>query len=150
MKTSEAGQKFIQCWERLMLKKYWDAEDGWTIGWGHLIKVGELIPDEITLEKAQQLLATDLKYTEDAIGIAVKVKLTQQQFDALVSLVFNIGVGQFLGSTLLKRLNAKDYEGAASQFKWWRKDDGKVVRGLEKRRAQETLIFNTGVYEYTH
>lgn len=150
MKTSAKGQKFIQCWETLALERYWDKNDGWTIGWGHLIKKGEKMLMKVTKEEADEILRKDLKYFESFLDVAVKVKLTQQQFDALVSLVFNIGVGQFIGSTLLKRLNEGDYEGAADQFKWWRKDDGKVVNGLVTRRAQETDIFKNGVYTYTH
>lgn len=150
MKTSDNGIKFIECWEVLKLKRYWDKNDGWTIGWGHLVKKGETIPSVITMDQAVDLLKKDLKYTEDFIGVAVKVPLTQQQFDALVSLVFNIGTGHFLSSTLLKCLNKKDYKKASEQFKWWRLDDGKRSAGLEKRRAQEVDIFNNGVYTYTH
>ena len=150
MKASDACLKFIQGWEKLALKRYWDNKDGWTIGWGHLIKPGEQITGIITREKADEIFKRDLKYFERAVEVAVKVPLTQQQFDALVSLTFNIGVGHLLGSTLLKRLNEGDYQGAADQFKWWRMDDGKVVKGLEKRRAQEVDIFLKGVYDHTH
>jgi len=150
MRLSDEGAKFIQCWEALKLDRYWDNEDGWTIGWGHLIKPTEQLPNTITVEKAVELFKTDVMWAEDFVDKVVKVPLTQQQFDALVSLVFNIGASRFYDSTLLKLLNKGKYNKAADQFRWWRLDDGKVSNGLVKRRAQETDIFLNGIYQYEH
>jgi|WetSurMetagenome_2_1015567.scaffolds.fasta_scaffold1282648_1 lysozyme len=150
MKISDKGIKFIQGWEALRPKKYWDDNDGWTIGWGHLIKDNENIPNIITLEQATELLKNDLIYFENIINKYVSIVLTQNQFDALVSLVFNIGEVNFRKSTLLKKLNLCDFEGAGNQFWLWRKDDGKIVEGLVKRRTQEKDVFVKNIYKYEH
>jgi lysozyme len=149
MKTSPEGIKFIQSWEALRLKRYLDPNDGWTIGWGHLIKKEESIPSTITKETADKILTSDLAYTEGYIN-QIGLQLTQNQFDALVSFVFNIGTRAFRRSTLYKLLLQGSYREAAKQFKRWRYDNGKVVEGLLKRRVQETNIFTQGFYTYTH
>ncbi len=147
---SDKGIKFIQSWETLRLKKYMDGNDGWTIGWGHLIKPNERIPDEITENEAGDILLMDLRDAENAVNTLVTVPLTPCQFDALVSFVFNIGRGHFKDSTLLALLNKGHYAAAAQQFIRWRYDDGKESNGLKKRRHQEKKMFTQGVYEYTH
>ena len=85
-------------------------------------------------------MANDLKKFESAVN-QVKVPLNQNQYDALVSLAYNIGVGAFLSSTLFKKLNTKDYKGAAEQFDRWNRAGGKVMRGLTNRRAKERKLF---------
>jgi lysozyme len=89
-------------------------------------------------------LDEDLKEAEDAVNRLVKVPLTQGQFDALASFVFNLGEGQFSKSTLLKLLNAGSYDGARDQFKRWVYDNGKVQPGLVKRRMGEAERFGDG------
>jgi hypothetical protein len=101
---------------------------------------------EITQERAEELLRLDLRRFEDAVRMQVAVELTQNQFDALVSLVYNIGEGAFSKSTLLRKLNAGDYAGAQAQFAVWRKAGGKVMPGLVNRRAQEAALFGRGEY----
>jgi len=86
-------------------------------------------------------LAEDVREAEDAINDLCKVSLTQNQFDALVSFVFNVGVGAFKSSTLLRKLNAGDYDGAAGQFPRWNKDNGREIAGLTKRRHLEQSVF---------
>lgn len=97
--------------------------------------------DTCTLEQAKQLKAQDLKRFEKTVNNLVKASLTQNQFDALVSLVYNIGPSAFEKSTLLKKLNAGDYQGAADQFIVWNKSGGKVLQGLVDRRTKERKLF---------
>ena len=115
------------------------------IGYGHRgddVTINDVINRRaITLEKAKRIFLKDAKRFEDAIRKGVKVPLTQGQFDALLSLTYNIGTGNFQKSTLLKKLNQGDYEGAARQFVAWRRSRGKVLPGLLKRRELETKIF---------
>jgi len=140
MKTSQSGLDFIQDVEGCKLFAYLDTGGVWTIGVGH---TGPEVVKGLscTMGQAMVWLAEDVREAEDAINKAVKVSLTQNQFDALVSFVFNVGVGAFLSSTLLKKLNAGDYEGAAGQFPRWNKDNGKEIAGLTKRRHLEQSVF---------
>jgi lysozyme len=142
MKISENGLKFIQQCEGLKLKTYPDPATGglpWTIGYGHTkdVKPGQ----EITKQQAEAFLHWDLEPIYITIKSAVKVLMTQGQFDALCSFTFNCGVGNFVRSTLLKKLNAGDYKGAADEFLRWNKAAGKVLRGLDNRRASERQMF---------
>lgn len=137
---SDEGLKIIKDHEKLRLKAYLPTpDDVWTIGWGHTktAKPGMVI----TEAEAERLLRDDLNWVEIAIADLVKVPLTQTQYDALASFIFNIGRTQFSNSTMLKLLNAKDYEGAAAQFPRWNKQKGKVLAGLTKRRNQEQQLF---------
>lgn len=130
--------------EGLRLKAYLDSVGIWTIGYG------DTGPDVvkglvITKENAEERLRKRLVEFEGYVDRYVKVALTQNQFDALVSLVYNIGPANFASSTLLKKLNDGDYQGAADQFLVWNKGrvDGKLVRieGLANRRAKERKQF---------
>jgi len=126
--------------EGLELKAYLCPANVWTIGYGHT--GDDVWPGlVITLAEAEALLTKDLKRFEGYIDKYVKVPLTQNQFDALVSFVYNIGAQAFIESTLLKKLNAGDYEGAAAQFPRWNKAKGKVLAGLVKRREKELKLF---------
>lgn len=138
------NDKPIKKWEELRLVAYLPtAHDKWTIGWGHTqgVKPG----DEISREQAQILFSEDVEWAVAAVNKKVKVGLTQNQFDALVSFVFNLGEANFASSTLLRKLNKGDYDGAAEQFPRWNKQrqNGKLVvlRGLVRRRAQEMELF---------
>ena len=116
----------------------------WTIGIGTTVypngtKVKK--GDSCTLDQAKSYFSHDLKRFEASVNNLVKVPLSQNQFDALVSLVYNIGSGNFASSTLLKKLNAKDYAGAAEQFPRWNKGGGKVMKGLVRRRDAERALF---------
>jgi len=142
MRTSERGLRLIKQHEGLRLNAYLDPVGVWTIGYGHTpAKRGQVI----TLEQANRLLIEDAATAERAVLRHVKVPLTQGQFDALVSFVFNLGEGRLKESTLLKKLNAGDYAGAASQFERWvyGKVSGLNVRlpGLIKRRNDERRLF---------
>ena len=142
MKTKNTA--VIKHYEGLQLKAYKCPAGVWTIGYGHTRGVKEC--DVITEKQADLYLLDDLRDAENAVNIHTKVKLNQNQFDALVSFVYNLGSGNFKSSTLLKKLNAGDYIGAANEFKRWNKAGGKVLNGLVKRRASETNLF-IGVVE---
>ena len=142
MKTSQAGIDLIKSFEGLRLTAYADPVGVWTIGYGHTAGVKE--GDQISQSQAEDLLRADLEEFEEGVRDAVQVSLTQQQFDALVSLAFNVGLGAFRRSTLRRRLNAGDYEGAAQEFARWNMAGGRVLHGLTKRRAAERDMFLSG------
>jgi len=130
--------------EGLRLVAYLDSVGVWTIGYGDTGK--DVVKGlTITKEQAENRLSKRLVEFEGYVNKAMKVKLTQNQFDALVSLVYNIGPTNFNDSTLLRKLNAGDYVGAADQFLVWNKGrvDGKlvVINGLVNRRKAERELF---------
>lgn len=144
MTTSKVGIDLISSFEDTKLQAYDDGVGVWTIGTGTTVYpdgVRVKKGDKCTLGQAKEYFAHDLKRFEASVNTLVKVPLSQNQFDALVSLVYNIGTGAFAGSTLLKKLNAKDYQGAADQFPLWNKVGGKVLKGLVRRRADERALF---------
>lgn len=115
--------------------------DPWTIGYGSTagVKKGMVI----TEAEAEARLIRDLTHAETTVERLVKVPLTDNQFGALVSFVFNIGAGAFEKSTLLRKLNAGDYAAVPDQLSRWNKNDGAVMAGLTKRRAEEAALWNT-------
>lgn len=139
--------KLTEYFEGVVLHKYDDGVGKITIGIGHAIKPGEVFPEKITAEFARELLKKDLQSAKNAILKYVKVPLSQNQFDALGVFIFNIGGGAFASSTLLKKLNEKDYEGASKEFVRWNKGrvKGNLVEmpGLTRRRLAEQKLFNT-------
>lgn len=139
MDVSPRGLKLIQEYEGLRLHAYQDSVGVWTIGYGST--KGVQPGDEITEAQAIELLAADVDRHADGVRRAVNVTLNQNQFDSLVSLVFNIGIGAFQRSTLLRKLNAGDYQGAAEEFLRWRYAGGKELRGLVRRREAERAMF---------
>ena len=114
-------------------------KDKWTIGWGHTAGVKE--GDTCTVAQAETWLHDDMATAVSAIHAHCTADLTQAQFDALVSLVFNIGAGAFEESTLLRKLNDKDYGGAAVEFPKWDRQAGVELDGLERRRLAEQKRF---------
>lgn len=141
LKTSQNGLSFIEQHEGKRLAAYRDGGQVLTIGVGHTGP--DVYPGmTITHLEAMQLLAKDVVHAEQGVNSAVKVPLTQNQFDALVSLTFNIGVTAFTSSTLLKKLNRGDYAGASAQFERWCRDNGRMVQGLLNRRRNEAALFN--------
>jgi lysozyme len=139
MSISPAGIALIQAHEGLRLTAYRDAGGVWTIGYGSTGGVRRGMT--ITRDQAVLRLYHDLDTAESAVNSRVTVPLSQPQFDALVSLVFNIGGGAFRKSTLLQKLNAGDYAGAANEFNRWVKAKGRVLPGLVTRRAAERSLF---------
>lgn len=144
---SQKGIEHLKLSEGLRLKAYQDTGDVWTIGYGHTSAAGGMkvyAGLAITHAQAEQLLKDDLeRMTYPVIKRLVKVDLTQGQFDALCSFIYNLGEGQVKTSTLLKLLNAKDYKGASGQFGRWIYDNGKKLDGLVTRRGDEQELFNS-------
>ena len=144
MKVDAAGVQLISDFEDLRLTAYDDGVGVWTIGWGTTVYPnGQKVKkgDKITLEQAKQYKAYDLARFEKAVNDAVKVPLNQNQFNALVSLAYNIGEKAFTGSTLVKRLNEGNYKAAADQFLVWVNAGGKRMQGLVNRRNKEREVF---------
>lgn len=116
-----------------------------TIGWGSTWdEQGRPITMDhppITLIEAQILLDREVQHVESAVSKLIKAELTQGMFDALVSFAYNLGTGNLQASTLRRKLNRGDYEGAADEFPKWRKAGGRVLTGLVRRRAEERALF---------
>ncbi|XKM12676.1 lysozyme [Orbaceae bacterium ac157xtp] len=140
MNISKNGTNLIKSFESLMLRAYHCSAGRLTIGYGHTggVKLGQVI----TEKEADCYLMQDLYNVENAINKLVHIQLNQNQYDALCSLVFNIGVGAFNKSTLLAKLNKGDYVGASAEFKRWNKANGVVLAGLVRRRKTEEDLFN--------
>lgn len=140
MQYSRNGQQLTEQFEGCQLVAYQDSVDRWTIGYGH---TGPEVHEGLVWNQAQadaQLLI-DIQWAASVVNRVVTVALSQGEFDALTDLVFNIGSGNFETSTMLKLLNAGDYQGAASWFDKWDRSGGQVVAGLLRRRAAETQEF---------
>jgi lysozyme len=138
-----AGLALVREYEGLRLEAYQDTSGIWTIGYGH---AGEVEPDDcISSARAEQLLKTDLAKAERTVAGLVKVPLTDNQFSALVSFVFNVGEGSFAKSTLLKKLNEGGYGLVPACLKSWIFDNGRVLPGLVKRRAAEAALWSLGL-----
>lgn len=151
MQVSNAGLAFVKSWEGFEPNAYRDIAGVWTIGYGHTegFKDGRFTESSTVTEcESQDLLREDISSRESAIMNAVSVELQQNEFDALVSLVYNIGAGNFQRSTVLRRLNQGDRDGAADAFLWWNKArvGGALceVRGLTRRRIAERAMFLGG------
>lgn len=139
------GIRFIEEVEGVELKVYRDVAGYLTVGVGHLVRPKDNLKegDIISQERCDQLLQDDLESAEKAVDWSVTVRLNDNQFTALVSFAFNVGVNAFKTSTLLKKLNAGDYAGAGEQFGRWTHAGGKFVQGLANRRKKEKELFFT-------
>jgi lysozyme len=138
-RINEAGLNIIKEYEGLRLESYLCPAKKWTIGYGHTktTQPGMVI----TEDQADNLLMQDAIDAEDAVNKFVKVPISENQFSALVSFVFNVGAGNFKASTLLRKLNEKDFAGAADQFERWIYAKGQVLNGLIRRRKAEQKLF---------
>lgn len=145
MKTSQTGLDLITGFEGLRLAPYLDAVGIPTIGYGSTrYEDGSRVTmkdAKITQARAKTLFMNTLTTYENAVLRNVKVVLNQNQFDALVSFTYNLGEVNLKSSTLLRKLNARDYMGAADQFPRWNKAGGRVLNGLVKRREAERSLF---------
>jgi len=144
MQINQAGLNIIKSFESCKLVAYPDPGTGhlpWTIGYGSTKGVTQGMV--ITQAQADQRLIDDLLHVEQAVTNAVKVPLTSNQFSALVSLVFNIGLNNFLGHNLLALINQKKYAEAAPHFLLYDKANGVVMEGLLRRRKAEEALFLT-------
>jgi lysozyme len=163
MKTSPVGLALIQSFESCKLKAYPDPKTGgapWTVGWG--ATGPDIGPSTVwTQAQADARFASDVSLRESVISKEVTVPLKQGQFDAMVSILFNVGPGvadkpgrqgrdgiivlrSGKPSTLLRKLNAGDYDSAADQFLLWISPGSSVENGLKRRRTQERCLFLTG------
>ncbi|MFS1538550.1 MAG: lysozyme [Candidatus Phlomobacter fragariae] len=139
MTTSDEGISRIKQFEGCRLRAYRCPAGRWTIGYGHTQGVtAEMI---ISQSQAERFLKDEIRQTEEIINQLVAVTLTQAQFNALVSLLFNIGEEEFTTSTLLNKLNTGDYAGAADEFNRWVYADGEKLTGLVRWRAAERERF---------
>ena len=149
MKTSEKGLAMIESFEGCLLKASNKLDGVWTIGYGQTGRYyGKRVRRGMTTTKAEAhawLRDHSIKTYEDAVTQAVKVPLNQNQFDALVSFTYNVGVGALKQSTALRKLNAGDYAGAADALTMWTKCRRKVLAGLVRRRKEERALFLTPV-----
>ena len=139
MKISAEGLALIKKFEGCELEAYQDAVGVWTIGYGHIKGVKEGMT--ITKQQAEEMLLEELVEYENYVLEAVNHQLDQCMFDALVSWTYNLGPSNLNASTMLKVLNAGDYDGVPEQIKRWNKAGGKVLQGLVRRREAEALLF---------
>ena len=149
MKISEKGLSMIERFEGCLLKASNKLDGVWTIGYGQTGRYyGKRVRRGMTTTKAEAhtwLRDHSIKTYEDAVTQAVKVPLNQNQFDALVSFAYNVGIGAMAGSTAVRRLNQGDYTGAADALTMWTRCNGKVLPGLVRRRKEERALFLTPV-----
>jgi lysozyme len=137
---SAPGLALIRYWEGCLLDAYQCPAGVWTVGFGHTKDVTPGM--QITMQRALQWLEEDTAEAGAAIRKYVTVPLTENQFGALLSLVFNIGVPAFRQSTLLRLLNLGDYAAVPDQINRWNKVDRAIVQGLVSRRAAEARLWN--------
>lgn len=133
---------FLKAEEGLRLTSYKDVGGIWTIGYGHTgpeVRSGMII-NEV---QATHYLMKDVEWAENAVNSMKFPNITQNQFDALVSLTYNIGAKAFKNSTVAKRLSEGDVANAAEAISWWNKVNGKVIKGLVSRRERERKLFLT-------
>lgn len=144
---SDAGLALTKSFEGLRLTAYPDVAGVWTVGYGHTgtdVKPGMTI----TETDADALLLADVAEAVASVNRAVTATISQNQFDALVDFCFNTGSGQFLRSTLLRKVNAGDTAAAAAQFALWNHAAGEVVEGLTlRRRAEAELFLGKSLYQ---
>lgn len=157
---NDEGRNKIKGWEALILYAYDDFDKGskkifikpgmkvkgtLTIGWGHT--GSDVTPGlEITQEQAEAFLSEDLAPAERAVSTLVTVELSDNQFAALVSFTFNVGVTAFKTSSLLRKLNAGDYNAVPSELMKWTKSKGQQMTGLVNRRSAEAGLWAKGSY----
>jgi lysozyme len=158
MQVGQRGKNLFKEWEGLVTHEYLDSGGAPTIGIGHLLTRSERTSGKISIggqaldyrngfteQQCWDLLDADLAGSEAVVNDAVKVSLNQNQFDALVSFVFNVGDGAFRSSTLLRLLNQRQYDQVPAQLGRWNMDNGHVVQGLVNRRNKEIALWNTPV-----
>jgi lysozyme len=140
MKISETGIDLIKHYEGLQLQPYICPAGKATVGFGHT-GPDVVFGMKITEADADKLLREDLHFAERGVETYAHAPLTQGQFDALVSFAFNLGIGALRDSTLMQKVNAKDFASAADEFGKWIHAGGKVLPGLVRRREAERALF---------
>ena len=132
LQYSRNGLKLTEQFEGIRLTAYQDQGGKWTIGYGHTAGVHARMT--CTQTQAEAWLLCDVQEAVNAANRLILVLLTQCEFDAVVDFIFNVGQGNFAESTILRLLNAGDFEAAACQFEHWDLCDGKIIAGLLRRR----------------
>lgn len=147
MTHSEELVEFVKRWEGLKLVPSPDplVPGVADVGYGHVLRPSDS-KEPITREQADALLRADLDGFAVAVDEMVKPTLAQHEFDALVSLAYNVGANALGASTLLRKVNANDFYGAAEEFPRWVRAGGRIVGGLVKRREAERAMFEDGDY----
>jgi lysozyme len=137
-----AGENLIKSFETLKLVAYLDQRGRWTCGWGH---TGPDVVEGTTCtpEQAEDWFQQDTQAAVNGVNESIQTNVTQNQFDALVSFTFNVGVGAEGHSTMAKLINARNFAGAATQFPLWDHVDGVPNAGLLRRRQAEQALFLT-------
>jgi lysozyme len=145
MQISFNGIQSLKTLEGFRKEAYKDTGGVWTIGYGTIRLNGKPVEQGMVVseKEAELALQEDLSWAQTAVNQLVRVPLKQTMFDALVSFVYNIGENAFSKSTLLRKLNNKDYVGAGNEFTRWVFDNGKEVKGLVSRRLVEQAMFNS-------
>lgn len=145
MNIGERGVELIKSFENYRAYPYFDSARVATIGWGNTYypdgRRVRISDPPITREQATDLMMQVLREFEDGINAALRVEVTQNQYDALVCWAYNVGISAASGSTLMRLLNAGDVQGAADQFLRWNRAGGQVLRGLTRRREAERALF---------
>ncbi|MGD0647456.1 MAG: lysozyme [Acidobacteriaceae bacterium] len=138
---SDRGLALTKSFEGLQLEAYRDSAGNWTIGYGHT-GPSVLSGQSISEGEAETLLQVDLAEAVTCVNHAVRAVISQSQFDAMVDFCFNAGRGNFVQSTLLRKVNSGDFRGATAQFALWVHAGGEVVSGLLRRRNAEAAMFS--------
>lgn len=141
MNYSKQGEQLTEQFEGCKLAAYQDQVGVWTIGYGHTLNVHP--GDVCTQVQAEMWLEQDVAWAVQAVSSHVTSQITQGEFDALVDFTFNLGASNFNHSTLLRLVNAGDFEHAANEFEKWSHAGGKVVAGLLRRRLAEKAEFQS-------
>jgi GH24 family phage-related lysozyme (muramidase) len=144
MQISEEGLGLIKEFEGFRARAYRDAVGVWTIGFGHTSMAGApaVTPDlVITREEGTDILRRDVEMFASGVRESVKVPLSAQQFSALVSFAYNVGLGAFRSSSVLKAVNARDFAAVPRRLNLWVKAGGRILPGLVRRRAAEGALF---------
>lgn len=138
---SDRGLELTKSFEGLRLEAYQDCAGHWTIGYGH---AGPTVSrgQSITEAEAEVLLRADLAEAVACVNHAMRLPISQCQFDAMVDFCYNAGRGNFVQSTLLRKVNSGDFRGAAAQFALWVHAGGEVAPGLLRRRNAEAALFS--------
>ena len=138
MKCNDKGLAIIRKWESLRLKAYKCSAGVNTIGWGHTKGVKN--NDVCTIEQANEYLKNDVEEVETQIN-NINLQLTDNEYSALVSFIFNIGIGNFNKSTMLRLLKQNKKIEASNEFQKWNKCKGAILNGLTNRRRDERNLF---------
>jgi GH24 family phage-related lysozyme (muramidase) len=144
MRLTKNGLALIKEFEGFRARAYRDAVGVWTIGYGHTSMAGapEVLPGmEITLEEGEAILARDVEQFARGVREVVKVPLNDEQFSALVSFAYNVGLGNFRKSSVLAAVNRQEFSAVPRRLQLWTKAGGRVLPGLVRRRAAEAALF---------